>query len=1041
MFLVFDPYLLLLIIFCCFFVPGILISVALLKNSKVGFFEKIIIGLGLGFAVPQLIPFLSYFLLGIKYTHNMAIITVGLWWLIAIALAVWKRIDEDFSGLPHQITTTFQKDKRKLLIITSIIFIGILTFWIRLGSYSPVFQELDPYYYTYVAQQIIQLGHNPLNDQTAWWPTLEVSHRAIPGLAYMEALWYSLYNGSNDYNNMLLAVIASVYPPIAAMLAVFFFYIFLSKIIKPEYAVVGAAIASLAPIFIIKTMAGESEVQPYAFFALTFFYATYLIALKEKSKAIGFLSALTYIALAIGCASEILALTTLVIFWIFYGLLLFYKDENAEEIMKLLQVNAIILILGTILTAGIIKSSFYNGIISYSTTHIAIGVFILVILGALYFIQVKKRELGLAGENRVKVLFVTAFLLLILLLSPIGEPIKGLGRAGLSVVEYKTALERTIAEQGMAGHDFAGEMGFVGANYYAIANFLLSPLNNLITKPEGKELITNVGNGLGSLLSMIFILFSLISNIILSVVMGIINIYLNSNVVYEWKENSFLMFWTFFMIFFFAYVVYKKKEEKAEETMPILLLLLAVFFPFIVGIMKAKYTIYAAFFFGGGIAFVLANAEEILKQKKWIPEKNEWVLTFAILILIAQFFFNGLAYGLAINNFETRFQDNPLATKAKLDIICQKTNEPTVCAAAADPFRYASLGTNYQYDQKLCVLTALPDYTLLENPEKAKHIYYAVQLRCNRLSDYWISSMEWIRYNTEPNSRTISWWDYGHWINFFGQKNTVLRNEHSSLNMIYRVANAYTEGDENDLLQTMKDYGAGYALFDIEILASSSGFGAKYGALNYLGCVYVNRTNVSYWPGQSICEIENLWETIYVSPNKPCVISKTSNKTGYVASKVYILGQKGEMIYTPYYPNECIGEVKDEIKQFCNYGVKLEPVYCVGEVELANGQKTTGTYYLNKTYPNGDLKLNKALLTFPFTIEKAYGYGTLFGFTTIYTKDKIWLENGTIVDGYEDRKGHFYDSNIYKALVLNKIEGFEKVYDNGAVKIYKPKSE
>jgi hypothetical protein len=51
----------------------------------------------------------------------------------------------------------------------------------------------------------------------------------------------------------------------------------------------------------------------------------------------------------------------------------------------------------------------------------------------------------------------------------------------------------------------------------------------------------------------------------------------------------------------------------------------------------------------------------------------------------------------------------------------------------------------------------------------------------------------------------------------------------------------------------------------------------------------------------------------------------------------------------------------------------------------------------------------------------------------------MWVENGAITSGYEDRKGKFYDSNIYKALFLNDLPGFELVYTSpgGAVKIYK----
>jgi len=1039
--LAFDPYLLLLIIFCCFFVPGILISIALLKGTRLNIFEKSIIGLGLGFSVPQLFPFLLFFFFGIKYTYDLALATVAVWWLLAIALSVWKRIDSDLLDFTKQVKS---QTKESLAFYCILILIAFVVFWIRLSSYSPVFQELDPYYYTYIAQQILVFGYNPLNDQTAWWPVVEVSHRVVPVLSYMESLWYSLYNGSNQYNNMLLAVIASVYPPIAAMLAFLFFYLLLSRITKREYALAGAAIASFTSMFMLKTMAGEMEVQPYAFFAISFFYALYFLTIKEKNRMFAVIAAIAYTALALGSASEILALTVLSLAWLIFALILFYKNEDAETIRKYLELNAIVLIIGPVLASGIIKNTFYAGHFAFSSTNIAVAFIILVLLAVLYIVQGKKiRQLEeiISKYNRSYIIAALALLLFVFLLSPLGEPIKAIGRTGFGVVEYQVALSKTIAEQGMAGHDFGDDIGFVAADYSSIAYFFFSPLADNMSGSEGQKAITDLANAFASGLGIIFIIFTILGNLFFALLVKIINFVLSSNATYDWKSNSLVMFWPVAFLLASIYYLYKNKNENSEQFIGLVFLFVIVFPVLIVGLIKAKYTIYAGFFLGGAIAFVFEAADDALKKYKLLSDPSKTLAIVAAVLLLLQFLYSGIAPGLLAISFETRFQDNPLAVKDKLDYACKQSGDATICAAAADPMGYAKLGTNQQYNYNLCLLSTLP-YDVFSKPSKSPNLYRAALLRCSRVADYWISSMEWIRYNTEPDSRTISWWDYGHWINFFGQKNTVLRNEHASLDMIYRVAFTYTEGNETDLIEAMKDYGSKYALFDIEILAGNGGFGAKYGALNYLGCNYVNRTNVSSDPGQSDCERENLWETLYGSPNDLCVISQNPKKVGFVASRVLIGPPNGEQKYSPYYPGECVGQINDErIRAFCSQYVRLEPVYCVGEVELADGTKTTGTYYLNETYPNGDLKLNKALLVFPSQLNNVYQHGQLISFTTVYTKQKIWLENGQIVDGYEDRKGHFYDSNIYKALVLKELDGFDKVYDNGAVVIYKIKSE
>ena len=58
-----------------------------------------------------------------------------------------------------------------------------------------------------------------------------------------------------------------------------------------------------------------------------------------------------------------------------------------------------------------------------------------------------------------------------------------------------------------------------------------------------------------------------------------------------------------------------------------------------------------------------------------------------------------------------------------------------------------------------------------------------------------------------------------------------------------------------------------------------------------------------------------------------------------------------------------------------------------------------------------------------------------------FIREYIESENGEVKDGYEDRKGKFYDSNLYKAFILEDLPGFELVFKSkgGEVKIYKIK--
>jgi hypothetical protein len=173
-----------------------------------------------------------------------------------------------------------------------------------------------------------------------------------------------------------------------------------------------------------------------------------------------------------------------------------------------------------------------------------------------------------------------------------------------------------------------------------------------------------------------------------------------------------------------------------------------------------------------------------------------------------------------------------------------------------------------------------------------------------------------------------------------------------------------------------------------------------------------------------------------------CTISK--NKTGVKVYHVSMLQQNGNFVDTPYYPGQCIGNSLIDARNVavCQQNVKAIPVYCLGEVLMADGSKIAGFYYLNATYSNGDLKLNKGQIALPNTLSGTYHFpGNVMTATVFYTKSRVWLENGEIKDGYGDRKGRFYDSNLYKGLFLDDIEGFDHVFStsDNQVKIYKLK--
>lgn len=1034
MFVSFEPVLFLAWVLISGFIPGAILSYAIFKKDEyLNLTEKLLIGFAVGFVLLPMIPFALYFIAGVKFTYEIALLSVALLYLLAIAFFIKNKAYEGL--VPKEIRFEVNKDVVFPMLLLAIL---LLSYLVRIGSYSPIFQELDPYFYTYSATQLISLGENPMSDATSWYPEMTVNHRGIPAISYLEAEWYALYSGGAQYDNMLLALIASMYPPIAAVLSVFFIYLLVSVASRREWGLAAAGIASFIPVFIFKLAAGEQEVQPYAFFALFFFYAMYALTLVRKDirlpsakdmsmgKDITYpvLAGLAFAALSLGSSSQILAIVSLIIFISANGILLFLRDKDTDGLSNILLSNSVIFAIGPLLSGAFLKPFFTSGVLSL---NIALAFAApLAFVAVLYAIKknVPERTTRLAILGAMLIVGLAVFVA-----TPLGDSVKSIAKAGFEITKYNTPLYRTIAEQGEAPSEFGSQMGFIASSYFF------------------PQAIDSTANLVNFVMSVLLVPFTLFVNMVLSIFVGLTNLLLGTDVSFGDKSVSLMQLWLF--LFFVAVLWSVVKFVKNEEGALFLLFLAIVLPPFVVGLIKAKYTIYSGVLLAVAIGFTLGQLGSIieycakaLKQ----PELGKYMYTLpvflAVLLFTLQFMHQGFAPSLIWGSGQALYQNDPAGLAPKFSQICAATNDADVCAAASDPVGYANRGTNYQYNSKLCMLSVFSNHTSLAYLYDGNSLNDALiptyeataaSFRCQRLNDYWVDSMEWIKSSTEPGARITSWWDYGHWINYFGERNAVIRNEHASEKMIGDVAHGYLDATPEELKAWMKAHDSKYALFDIELVSGGGSLGGKYGALNYLSCARDNRTTVAQVPGESSCEAEHLWETIFVTSN-PCTISQLTGKAGFTAYKMY-----AGNTYIPYYPSFCMAPTNPQAISYCRDYVKAVPAYCVGNATLVNGQSTYATFSLNETYPNGDLKLNKALLQLPTELPTSTHFGAATGLTLFYTNDAAWLENGMVKSGYEDRKGKFYDSALYRAVFLNEFPGFKLVYTSpgGAVKIFK----
>jgi asparagine N-glycosylation enzyme membrane subunit Stt3 len=128
---------------------------------------------------------------------------------------------------------------------------------------------------------------------------------------------------------------------------------------------------------------------------------------------------------------------------------------------------------------------------------------------------------------------------------------------------------------------------------------------------------------------------------------------------------------------------------------------------------------------------------------------------------------------------------------------------------------------------------------------------------------YWGENMrntlDWIRNNTPGNAVFLNWWDYGHMIVGYAERESVSKNpseealisvidpsdfpELDSHTIIVDVAKALTTADENETLATMSKYNATYIL-----VAADDGKGKAGWLFNFAGLNYSAYYNYSWQP-------------------------------------------------------------------------------------------------------------------------------------------------------------------------------------------------
>ncbi|VVC01306.1 Uncharacterised protein [uncultured archaeon] len=1012
--LAFDPlYYSLLVLFSAI-VPGTAVGWPFLKKTGLSVLEKLLICFFVGLTVvPALLAIEGMagigFSLYLVFANLLAVSAAGIFYGIRSGAFGLKLPEIDLDAV---LDLEFAKKHAATALLLLAV---LLSFWLRIQTYSPIYSELDPYFYVYGTGQIIRDGAVPMTDDTAWWPEIKTSgHRGFPSLKmYIEAQWYALYTSGGEYSNYLLFTTSSWLPPIAAALMAFGAYLLFSAYYGKRYGILAAFLMALLPISIFKMSAGVNEAAPFGMMSIFLAIGVAAIALKKSDAKLAAVGALVFFAAATGSNYEPVLAMPLAGFIALQALDYFARGKESRDFLKLSA------ILSAGFLAGIAGDAIYNVGIAGILNAFSDGS-TLAILGALAFALCLHHlhGMGLKEKRRNGLLAGGAVLAVLLLLvpNPIGAVAKAQVKNYIGAADFNFPLQRTIAEQNQAGGNFEGEAGFLA----------LVPASHYDASAKG---LAGMGmNAFYGALGLLSAPFSALGNAALQVSTAFFNFFLGTYITTGAKDDSLLFFFMAVSAAGMAVNHFARQGEDRDRASIAILLLLLILPIAYVGLNKIKYTVFV------GLALVVAGVAAIAELEKlflWIAarmksKEGEKYVKLSFVALIALFAvaeaFVPSNYSVVIlsKSFEPRYQDNPAAMMPKLANTCESLRaigyfDSDICSAGYN-ISYADT-INGQFNSKVCLVSQLSMKELIPGNSTAEQqasseAKAGASFRCNRIADYWIDSMEWINRNLDPGDRVTSWWDYGHWTNYFGDRKTVLRNEHVSKGMIGRVAHDYIDGTTQQLADSMNYFDSRYVLFDVELVGGGS-FGGKYGALNYLSCAHDNETTVLTAPGSSDCEFEHLWETIAIpkaqTPSTACTISESQQRTGVTAFRM------GKGMVPESTPSYCVG----------------------GELTLPNGETITPMYRKDSKHANGDLALQRGFL------RNIGEQGDASFFEVIYTGDAVWPDGkGGYSGGLEDATTKFYSSNLYKGFYLKDLPGFELAYESrgGEVKIYRLKN-
>ena len=851
--------------------------------------------------------------------------------------------------------------------------IMLLTFATRMMSYviTPNFFEFDPYFDMLDARAILTYGYQPYITHGAWPIVNGTVTRVQPLVPYLEAYWYSLANYLGPHNvhfsTSLMSYVGGFYPPITAALLVFTIFMLLYHEYDYYTGLAGAALTATMPIIFTTFVSGEQLLESWGIFTLFFFFATYLLAVRNmKSSRLAILAGIAYASTFLGAHYYTVDAGVLTLYIIIQGVIGVLRHDISKDFYKM---NAIVIIvIGVFLAVYYPYHATLSGRIP-TVLHIPITIMgpILALLLVAIFQYVpellKERKIVFRKLDMKEQLYWLGFLIVVLALmlifTPLGKPVSAYINLSAKFTTPSTPLFMTVEEfipTGLLYNFGAGGFGIIGTNLFGfpIVVWLIMILGvaliliSIIYRRSQSGIFY-----LAIILPLAVAGFSEVKYIphfgtayilLIGIIIGELTLLIGNNFKLHMIGSG--------------SGAYLKEKLTAYENA----------YSEHSGLMKAILSV--VLFFISSILAILFVLYMLLWNKVEQSQKNKFwgLLGLFVVVVLATAIFSSPMLG-----------ESSTITQALSSASLYYSNPASACSTIS---RTSSIGDD---------------------------------LYCNTVPSYWLAATSWMRANVGPTGpRILSWWDYGDWINWFGNSHTVTRGDNAQPQEDQAVAAGFVLSQNDSfgpsaLANMMNTNQTKYVVMD-------QGLIQKWGALDFLACVYVNETSrafaiaeghaqsppVPYALGNSQCEIAHDPEYALVplsaiiptsSSTSVSSFCSISNSTTEYASTFLVVG------------NSLVNET------VC---ADVSSVSSTGAVRIYNTKGVPMNAYIAGDNPVGEV-----------TGPNNQPY---LEYLMIYTPNG---SNSTITNA----PSLFYSSNFYRGFILGSLPGFNQPYPSNATGI------